>query len=87
MKPRVCHLDARGIEYRRVILDAMAERLGLGATIAIMEHDGLRRMINAAAQSAANGATAERAAAIATAAVIRLADALDSVAAELEKND
>jgi hypothetical protein len=68
-----------------MILAALSSKLGTRAVTAIMTHDGLRSKVNAAAQSAANAPTAGTAAAIATALIRRLVDALDAAAAEVTR--
>lgn len=72
------HLNAKGLEYRGTILAAMIRAIGEPATVAVMKHDQLRSLINAGAQSAANAPTAQVAAAIATALLVKLVNAIDA---------
>lgn len=62
-------LNTKGLEYRSTILAAMIRAIGEPATIAVMEHDQLRSLINAGAQSAAT---------IATALLVKLVNAIDT---------
>jgi hypothetical protein len=76
-------LDAKGYEYRGVILDGLVRHLGEPATVAVMTDDNLRSLVNATAQAAADAPTAQVAGRIAVTVIGKLVDALAAAAAEV----
>jgi len=85
MKTTTRQLDAKGFEYRGVILDALVRHLGEPATVAVMTDDNLRSLINATAQAAADAPSAQVASAIAVEVIGRLVGALSAAAAEVTR--
>ena len=74
-------LDTKGFEYRGIMVDAMVERFGQETTITLIEHDGIRGIINNAAQAAANATTASAAGTIAALTIAAVVNTLQEVAA------
>ena len=56
-------LSNKGKEYRGEILNQMVRVFGQDTTVAILEHDGLLGLVNAAAHQASEAPTAQQAAA------------------------
>lgn len=78
-------LDTKGLEYRGVILSGMVRALGEPAIDALMGHDRIRSLINAAAQSAANAPSVEIAGAVAVAVITKVVEAVDEAAAGIAR--
>ena len=59
-------MSTKAVEYRAIIINALVSKLGPDCVSAMADHDGLRHIINATAQAAADAPNAEVAGRIAS---------------------